>query len=163
MNRHINYAMHATRLLLLYSMLLIVISFSAAMNPLYAQQQTGHVTGHVTDAEGKAQANATVRVTQIGLTTHTEDNGDFNLSLPEGNYTIVVSHMSFGTASQQISLKSSENFWLNIQLTGKSSELEEGVVTGLGITRATKSVGYSVQQVDGSLIQEAHETNGSSR
>src|SRR5690606_31387113 len=40
-----------------------------------------------------------------------------------------------------------------------SSELEEVVVTALGITRASKSGGFSVQQVDGEMIQEAHETN----
>src|SRR5690606_23582910 len=61
--------------------------------------------------------------------------------------------------SRSITVKSGETTRLNLQVADASSALEEVVVTALGITRAAKSVGYSVQQVDGDLIKEAHETN----
>ena len=161
MNRHQNNAKRATGAsLLLYSLLLGTLPLSTVLhNPIYAQQQTNRVTGRVIDADGKAQSNATVRVLQTGFTTSTDANGNFSVNLPTGNYTIAVSHMAFETVNREVVVKAGANPQLNLQLSNKSSALDEVVVTALGITRAAKSVGYSVQQVDGDLIKEAHETN----
>src|SRR5690606_25983325 len=98
-------------------------------------------------------------IIETGGVSHTDNNGNFRLALSPGNYTLIVNHLSFTPLSRSITVKSGETTRLNLQVADASSALEEVVVTALGITRAAKSVGYSVQQVDGDLIKEAHETN----
>lgn len=161
MNRHSKYAKRATGTsLLVYSLFFGIAPLGAALsNPLYAQQQTSRVTGRVIDKDGNAQADATIRVVETGFTMGTDQQGNFTLNLPAGKYTLSVSHMAFDPLQKAITLIPGENLRVQMQLNGKAGALEEVVVTALGITRAAKSVGYSVQQVDGDLIKEAHETN----
>src|SRR5690606_17827694 len=145
-HRHLVYARRATGAsLLLCSVLLGGAPLaSALMNPLYAQQQqSSTVTGRITDAQGQPQADATIRVLETGFVGSTDSNGRFNLRLPAGNYTLVVKHLSFEELKQAITVRAGENLTLNLKVEGKSSALEEVVVTALGITRAAKSVGYS--------------------
>ena len=160
-SRHVAYAKRTTRVSWLsYSLLTGCVSLSNVVtHPIYAQQQTGLVTGKVADEKGNAQANATIRIIETGGVSHTDNNGNFRLALSPGNYTLIVNHLSFTPLSRSITVKSGETTRLNLQVADASSALEEVVVTALGITRAAKSVGYSVQQVDGDLIKEAHETN----
>lgn len=161
MNRHIGCARRAAGASSLMYILCLGVAplISAVTNVAYAQQQTNRVVGRVTDADGQAQANVTIRVSQTGFTTVTDANGNFNLSLPAGTYTIVANHVSFDVSSQTAAVKAGEELRMTFVLQAKSSELDEVVVTALGITRETKSVGFSVQQVGGDVIQESHETN----
>src|SRR5690606_17929381 len=92
-----------------YSLLTGCISFSGvATDPIYAQQQTGLLVGKVTDEKGHAQTNATIRIIETGAVSHTDENGDFRLSLSPGNYTIRVNHLSFSPLSRSVSVKSGE-------------------------------------------------------
>src|SRR5690606_3817226 len=74
--------------------------------------------------------------------------------------SIEISYVSFKTVTRSdIQVSSNKASVLDIMLEDDNVMLDDIVVTALGITRASKSVGYSLQKVDGNDIKEAHETN----
>lgn len=128
-------------------------------------QQIGQVKGRVLDQGGSPLRGVSV-TTSAGQgdvrTSASDQNGVFLLNdLQVGQrYKIVFSLVGYRSHEETDFLVSADdNNSLLVRLAEQSSELEEVVVTALGITRASKSVGFSVQQVDGDIIQEAHETN----
>ncbi len=135
-----------------------------SIDSLYAQQ-TGQVKGRVLDQEGNPLTGVSVSTkrNQEGVRrTVSDQNGVFvlnNLQIGQ-QYPIVFTLVGYKNHEETDYLVSAgDNNSLLVRLTEQSSELEEVVVTALGITRAAKSVGFSVQQVGGDKIQEAHETN----
>ena len=84
--------------------------------------------------------------------TITDIDGNFNITVG-ANSNIVVSFVGF--KPQTIKATSI----MNILLQEDTEVLDEVVVTALGITREAKSLGYSVQKVDGLDLTESHESN----
>ncbi len=111
------------------------------------------ISGTITDENGPLPyANVIVKGTTIGTTTDLD--GKYELKVPEGATTVVVSYTGFTT--QEMVLGSSNS--INVVLS-EGVILEEAVVTALGIKRDEKSLGYAVQEIDGSALNEAKETN----
>lgn len=140
---------------------LLGLNYEANASPSFSaeQQQSSTVYGIVTDENGNPLANATIFIEGTKNTTETNAEGNFSIQLPAGNYTLSVKHLSFTSSSQQIVLKANERKKVDFILKAGDNILDEVVVTALGINRASKSLGYSVQKVDGDLVKEAHETN----
>ena len=114
------------------------------------------ITGKVTDgATGETLPAATVNIegTTVGTTTDLD-----------GNYTILVSSetdvlvFSFvGYLSQRRTIGKLRE--INIMLIEDITELDEVVVTALGIRREKKALGYAVQDVKGDEISETNPAN----
>ena len=112
------------------------------------------ITGKVTNITGDGIAGASIQVKGSNSQTTTTENGSFTLSnLSEGS-VLVVSHVGFET--RELNVNKSD---LMIALKAASKELEEVVVTALGINREQKSLGYATQKIDGSAVSDAP-TNG---
>ncbi|MFD2599583.1 SusC/RagA family TonB-linked outer membrane protein [Sphingobacterium corticis] len=128
-------------------------------------QQLGQMKGRVMDHEGVPLSGVSVSITNkngLNKTSSTNQQGVFSLNdLPSGiAYQITFSRMGYNDYQESnFTIKAGDKNSLMVRLSEKSTDVEEVVVTALGITRAAKSVGFSVQQVDGDKIQEAHETN----
>ena len=86
-------------------------------------------SGTVTDASnGESLIGASVTVQELpgtGITTN--GYGYFSLTLPDGQYTFVVSYL--GYATQSISIKLDNNRQLNIKLEPNSTELDDVIIT----------------------------------
>src|SRR5690606_40849777 len=82
-------------------------------------------------------------------------DGRMTLEVIDENAILVVSYIGYET--QEVAVSGQTN--LNIVLVSDSELLEEVVVTALGIQRKTRDLGYSVEQLTGSNIQEAKEVN----
>ncbi|SHJ88202.1 SusC/RagA family TonB-linked outer membrane protein [Pseudozobellia thermophila] len=113
------------------------------------------ITGTVTDESGVPLPGATV----LEVGTSNGVSTDF-----DGNYTIVPSGDSpvlefsyIGYATKTITVNGQTS--INVVLAEDASELEEVVVTGLGITRAKKAIGYAVATVEAESLVEAAPTN----
>ncbi|WP_196938693.1 SusC/RagA family TonB-linked outer membrane protein [Sphingobacterium pedocola] len=148
----------------LYFSWLWVACLYFGMGELHAQQ-TGQVKGRVLDPSGNPLPGVSVsaKINQQKIsTTASNHDGVFLLSnLQTGSrYQITFSLVGYKSHEEDNFLVvAGDNNSLMVRLAEQTAELEEVVVTALGITRASKSVGFSVQQVEGETIQEAHETN----
>jgi TonB-linked SusC/RagA family outer membrane protein len=120
----------------------ILISLSS-----FAQDNT--ITGTVTDANGKAVAGATVTIRGTQRATITGENGDYRIKANNGEVVIIS---SVGFESRTLTVNGPI---LNASLLNQSRELNEIVVTALGVTKAKKALTYSVTNVKGSDLTES--------
>ncbi|GGW45990.1 SusC/RagA family TonB-linked outer membrane protein [Arenibacter certesii] len=77
-------------------------------------------------------------------------DGKFNIEASEGD-VIMVSYIGYET--KQITI--TDETELTVVLNISSSQLEEVVVTALGIKKEKRRIGYAVQEVDGESLQKA--------
>jgi len=102
--------------------------------------------GRVLDETGEPVIGATVSVKGTKNTTVTDVDGNFSLNVPEGS-TLVVTYMGYGR--KEVAAKETD---MTISLVPNSKELNEVVVTALGIKREQKALSYNVQQIQGEDI-----------
>lgn len=118
-------------------------------------QQAGKtVTGVVSDKSGEPIIGA--NVLQKGTTngTITDIDGKFSLIVP-ANAVIVISYIGYNPQEVKYSGQST----LNIKLEEDSQNIEEIVVTALGIRKKESSLTYSTQQVGGDELTRAKDPN----
>ncbi|RYY00644.1 MAG: hypothetical protein EOO53_21470, partial [Gammaproteobacteria bacterium] len=83
-------------------LLLLMLGVLLLSTQLLAQSRT--VSGRVTDAQGRAIANASVAVKGSNAGTTTSADGSFTLSVPSSSKILVIS--SIGFAAQEITIGS---------------------------------------------------------
>ena len=125
----------------------------AAMITSTADAADFSVRGRVSDENGGI-AGATVTEKGTSNVTTTNSNGEFVLNVSNANAVLVISHVSYDASEVAIAGRSA----LNITLQASSRELEQVVVTSLGMKKAKRSLGYSISSVDAKDI----ETGGAS-
>lgn len=118
---------------------------------VFAQTQ---VTGTVLSQEdGEPLAGAAVRIVGVKVGMLTDANGRFTMTLPEGKSLIMVSYL--GYESQTVTAKNG----MRILLRSDSQVLQDVVVTAMGISRQSKTLGYSATQVESKKLTEGHLTD----
>ncbi len=121
--------------------------------PLLAQDVA--VSGRVTtkeDGSGLPGVNVSVRGTTRGTSTNVD--GSYQLNAPSGS-TLVFSFIGFTT--QEIPLGNRST--VNVSLATDASQLQEVVITALGIPRDKKALNYAVQEVSAEKLNFAREQN----
>jgi TonB-linked SusC/RagA family outer membrane protein len=121
-----------SRLLLSLSLFLF---FSVA-----ASSQT--VTGRVTDAASKPISGVTVQVKGTNKATVTNDAGNFSINA-SGTDVLVLSSVGFTQQEVPVNGRSS----VTISMAGGAQNLDEVVVTALGISKQARSLGYAATNV----------------
>ncbi|WP_149304531.1 SusC/RagA family TonB-linked outer membrane protein [Pareuzebyella sediminis] len=106
------------------------------------------VSGTVTDEDGVPLAGATVL--EVGTTNGVSTDFDGNYSItPTGDSPVLeISYIGFATQSINVNGRAT----INVTLSEDASELDEVVVTALGIKKDAKALGYSVASVDNDRI-----------
>ncbi|MFD2588005.1 SusC/RagA family TonB-linked outer membrane protein [Croceitalea marina] len=130
---------------LLSVLLLFVVALSA--------QQT--ISGRVSDINnlGIPYANILAVGTQTGSTT--DENGNYEITVTEGVSLLEFSVLGYKT--QTVSIQN-QNI-INVQLEESSEQLNEVVLTALGLKRETKELGYVVQSLDAKGVTEVKSVN----
>ncbi len=105
----------------------IIIKPAPVKQNIGQSQQQGVVTGKISDDTGMPLPGVTVRIkgTQSGAVT--DINGEFELKLPNGETTLVISFI--GMQTQEFFVKGGES--LKIALKPDATDLDEVVVTGM--------------------------------
>jgi TonB-linked SusC/RagA family outer membrane protein len=131
-----------------------VLSFLTILSTcLYGQQID--VAGKVTDAnDGTPLVGATVVVKGTNTGVVTDVDGNFKLTDVESGRIIIVSFI--GYISEEFSASSGLT---EIALRQDIEEMDEVVVTALGIEREIKTLGYAMEEVGGDVLSEAREAN----
>ena len=128
---------------------LAMLLFTVVM-PGYTQQS---ITGTVRDADGPLPGvSVVVQGTTRGAQTDT--NGHYTIEAAPGE---VIQFSMVGYTAQQVTASNQPS--IDIVLQQDASELGEVVVTALGIERERRSLGYAVQEVKGTTLADAKETN----
>ena len=135
------------KLLLVWVLVMAVFSSSLA--------QTRQVTGKVTASEdGSALPGVSVSLKGTSKGTTTSADGSYKISV--GNADALV--FSFvGYKPQTINVGSQTT--INAVLTTDASELNEVVVTALGLTRTKNSLPYAAQQIKGDELTRTRSGN----
>ena len=106
------------------------------------ENATHTISGIVKDENGLPIIGATVKVRGAQMGVVTDIDGKFSLKTSVGS-VLTVSYIGYKTQD----IKVQEGGSLTIKLEPESKQLNEVVVTALGIKRSQKALSYNVQQV----------------
>lgn len=117
--------------------------------PLLAQSKT--ISGTVSDgSDGSPLPGVNVLVQGSTNGTQTDFDGNYSISASEGD-VLLFSYL--GMSSQSVTVGSSDT--ANVSMIEDASQLDEVVVTALGVKRQKKSLTYATQGVNPEGIDEA--------
>lgn len=114
------------------------------------------VSGTVVSAEDQSTlpgVNILEVGTQRGATT--DSDGKFTIEVSDPDATLRFTFVGYATKTIDLNGRSG----LTVQLQSKTQELDDVVVTALGLERQSKSLGYSVSEVKSEELVSATETN----
>lgn len=118
-----------------------------------AWSQSKTVTGRVTNANGDPIPYATIKVKESNTGTAADQDGKFSIAAST-NAVLVVTAAGFSPHEVNIGNQSEVN--ITLQAT---SNLQEVVVTALGIKREKKALGYAVQDVQAEDLTRTRPSN----
>lgn len=128
-------------------------AFMIGASSAFGQART--ITGKVTDASGAPLPGANILVVGTKKGTVTDPQGKFSLKVEGANKALRVSFVGF--QSKRVNLKPDvSNYSIMLQEAG---QLQEVVVTALGVERSEQALGYSVQNLSSKQIARVKPTN----
>ena len=101
------------------------------------------VTGTVVDENGESLIGVSILAKNTSVGTVTDIDGTYSLKVPDGATTLVFSYTGFGT--QEVTLGASNV--VDLTMSEAAEQLSEVVVTGLGIRKEKKALGYAVTTI----------------
>ena len=104
------------------------------------------VTGNVTDDQGVPLPGATVLEVGTSNGTTTDFDGNYSITVQDGA-SISASFVGYETTSSIVAGQDQINFSLE-----QGNQLEEVIVTSLGIKREKQALGYAVSEVSNESI-----------
>ncbi len=111
----------------------------------FAQEKT--ISGTVTDQDGLPLPGVNIVVVGTTNGTQTDFDGNYTIKSSVGQ-TILFTYVGQKDAKKVVGAGST----INVQMIEDAQALDEVVVTGLGISRKDKTLGYNVQTVDAEAI-----------
>lgn len=124
-------------------------------NTAFTTTEQSVVKGQVTDGKGIPLPGVSVKLKDTSLGSSTDTEGRFALNVTSGNTGVLV-FAYVGFVTQEVPLTGTT---LKVILKEESKNLNEVVVTALGIKREKKSLTYSVTEVGGENLTKAREIN----
>lgn len=134
--------------------LLLCFSFVFASFTILAQDRviSGKVTS-VDDGSTLPGVNVVLKGTTNGAVT--DSDGNYKLAVPSAGGTLIFSFIGLKTTEELIG----ERQVVDVAMASDISQLEEVVVTAVGIEREKKALGYSVASVSSGNLQQRSEVD----
>ena len=133
---------------------LLAFLFLASMQFAFAQTRT--INGKVTSSEdGQGIPGVTIQVKGTAVGTVTDIDGNYSLEVKPSYNTLIFQYV--GMKTQTIAIGDQNN--INIAMDPDVLEMEEVVVTAIGIPKESKALGYTVQEVTAEDIAKSGNTN----
>ena len=130
----------------------LLVFFTTSFSVFFSQNLT--VSGNVKDELNNVLPGVTVLIKGTRTGTSTDINGNYNLRVPKGR-TLVFSFI--GYEKREIV---ANNAIINVTLAENTAELDEIVITAeFGLKRVARSIGSSVQKIDGKTIEDSGREN----
>lgn len=123
----------------------------------FGQTADRTISGVISDfGTGETLIGATITIKGLeGTGTVSDQDGHFSINVPEGFTTLIVSYIGF--KSKEIEIDSRET--LDIWLVESISELDEVVITAVGIAANKRGLGYSIEELSNKYFENANEAN----
>lgn len=112
------------------------------------------VKGKVVDSNQSALAGVSILVKGTTKGTVTDGSGNFTISVAK-NASLIFQSLGFATKTVEVSGRTT----IDVVLEATSQDLDEVVVTALGIKREQKALGYSIGTVSSKEITASGNTN----
>ncbi|MCU0373664.1 MAG: TonB-dependent receptor plug domain-containing protein [Chitinophagaceae bacterium] len=135
------------------NMRLSLFLLAAALLMQMAAWAQSTVKGKITNAQGQPLSGASVAVKGSKVGTSTDENGNFNLTVPAGSRTLVISYAGYEPREMPVSSPSFE-----VSLNEASDDLTDVVVVGYG-TQKKRDVTGSASTIKGSAIAQVPVTS----
>jgi len=136
-----------------FTLILALLLFAGLQGVL---AQTRVITGVVTSSEDKTPIpGVTVVVKGTTIGTNTNLDGKYVLSVPSKYEVLTISYV--GMKTKEITLGTSNTY--DVEMQPDVMNMDEVVVTAIGIPRETKALSYTVQEVGGDEITKASRTD----
>ncbi|MGJ1430772.1 SusC/RagA family TonB-linked outer membrane protein [Sphingobacterium spiritivorum] len=112
------------------------------------------------DEVRKPVAGASVQILSTDKAMSTDENGNAEFRLPEGQYNLKATHVGYEDKYiNQITVDNRTTGVQTLVMQDKSSELGEVVVTALGMKRKDRSLGYAVGNIKGEDLNRVANDN----
>jgi hypothetical protein len=120
--------------------LFFIFSFFFVSNTVFAQAKKYTINGIIKDSSsGETILSTTIRVKELGnIGTTSNEYGFYSLTLPDGDYTLVVNY--FGFEKKEIAINLSENLNLNIDLVRLEEKIKEFKEIKVTATKENRNV-----------------------
>ena len=115
--------------------------------------QTSKVTGKVIGEDGEPVIGASIIVKGTTVGTVTDFDGNFELEVPANGKQLVISYI--GMKSKEVVVSPN----VNVTLMSDTQNLDEVVVTAMGISKEKKALGYAVQDVKSDELTQGANTS----
>ena len=135
--------------------LFLTLAFLVCILDVYSQGRT--ISGKVSSSEdGKSLPGVTVAIKGTTMGVISDLDGNYSISFKEPKGILVFSFI--GMQPQEVEVNASSNKY-DVTLEPTSVALSAFVVTALGVTREKKTLGYAVQEVSSSDLNQAKDAN----
>ncbi|MBC9797349.1 carboxypeptidase-like regulatory domain-containing protein [Sinomicrobium weinanense] len=140
---------------LLVALLQTAVLFAGDGNNSGKQDQTRQegiqIKGQVTSADdGMPLPGVSVLLKGSAIGTVTDLDGHYEIEVPDEQSVLVFTYIGFAQAEEVVGSRTT----VDIAMREDVQQLENVVVTALGIKREEKKLGYSVQRIDGEDVQK---------
>ncbi|TDW96032.1 SusC/RagA family TonB-linked outer membrane protein [Dinghuibacter silviterrae] len=132
----------------------IILQRMPVIDPPTAFKAPEGVKGTVVSADGTPLPGVSVTIAGTEKGTVTDATGHFTIEAKKGD-VLVFSYVGYTSYRMAVGNATS----ISITLNQGGNALHEVVITGLGIKRESRSIGYSVQQVSGNDVVKADPPN----
>ena len=129
--------------------------FGLLFNSVIAQTKVS-VRGTITDEKGVPLPGVSVVIKGTGRGVSTDFDGKYNIQAMQ-NEVLEFSFVGFVSQQKVVGAKSEQV--VNVALKEETQQLDEVVVTALGIKRSEKSLSYATQTVSGKELTDVPSTN----
>lgn len=135
-----------------YPIFTLIVFFVIGSFSAFAQKT---VSGNVKDDQGNGMPGVNVIVKGTSVGTTTDAAGAYSIAMNNDANTLVFSFIGYATQEVEVGTRTS----VDVTIVEDTRQLNEVVVTALGIERDKKALGYSLTTVDGSNLTEARENS----
>ncbi len=147
-----NFCPHQMRILQVLRLLVLVICMMGIQTVTFSQGRT--ISGTLRSQQGDVLPGVNVIIKGSTTGTTSDSNGKYSLQVSDGAI-LVFSFIGYTQQEVQVGNQTS----LDISLEEDIQTLSEVVVTAFGIEKEKKAITYSAQEVKGSTLTTARETN----
>ncbi|MFD2743539.1 SusC/RagA family TonB-linked outer membrane protein [Sphingobacterium populi] len=130
------------------------ITFTIFHDNLFVQPADQIYTGQIVDNLGVAIQGVTVTNKSSNSSTLSDETGLFSISGDAGQ-VLVFSYLGYET----LEIRLSDNTRIEVMMTSGNNQVEEVVVTALGLKKSTRSLTYAVQEIAGEELTRNRDAN----
>lgn len=135
------------------------VEYASSFSSVKIMQELGTINGKVVDEKGEPLPFANVAIKELNKSTQSNADGEYSFSVPSGNYTVVVTYISYTSVTlNKVIVKAGEKTPLNITLKGETGSLNEVLVVGYGTQKRENATG-AVDQITAKSIENRPITN----